>query len=199
MLSIISEWCTSVNSRTQQLDPQRSNLTAISYNRVSENHQRIDGNLGNQTAFMARVCQRAGSHVVKTISVVESGRTLQRQGLESAISLARSTNSVVVAFSLLRLIRQRYPSENEVRVTDLAWLQDSPITFLTYVDPNATLSEIKSAEIKLGLSTRNPVDESLIAEIDRWKQLGMSVRNIADYLTLPKSTVYDLLKKCPKH
>ena len=187
MLSIITDSYPYVNGQNQ---------TAIIYGRVSSRQQAANGNLANQARFMLSVCQQHGLNVVETVASVEWGRslTLGRDHLKHAISLATQYKAVIVAFSLLRLVRQRYASENEVRATDIQSLRDSPITYLTYVDPNASLAEIKSQEIKLGISSRNPVDE-LIAKILHWHNLGMSVRNIADYLGTSKSTVYRILQK----
>src|SRR5208283_4496359 len=98
MLYSITEWFDSVKRGSVH---SYSTQGFISYNRVSQDHQKLDGNLVNQTRFMARVCQGYGLPIVKTISVVESGRTLQRQGLQSTIALAHSSKSIIVAFSLL--------------------------------------------------------------------------------------------------
>lgn len=186
MLSIITDIHPYVNGQNQ---------TAIIYGRVSSRQQAANGNLANQARFMLSVCQQHGLNVIETVASVEWGRSLSlgRDHLKHAISLATHYKAVIVAFSLLRLIRQRYASESAVRTIDRQWLIDHPLTFLTVVDPNASLAEIKSQEIKLGISSRNPVDE-LIAKILHWHNLGMSVRNIAAYLKQPKSTVYDLLK-----
>ena len=178
-----------------------SNDTAVIYSRVSGRPQEWNGNLSNQTRFMHGVCQQHGLHVVATVAGVEWGRSLSigREHLRHAISLALSCKAVVVSFSLLRLVRQRYASETELRASDVAWLRDSPVTFLTWLSPDASLSDIRSAEIRLGLSTRNPVDESLIADILSQRKLGISFGDIAKRYGIPKTTVQRMVENRSKH
>lgn len=182
--------------------------------RVSSCEQNHTGNLDDQVANLGRRAAALGVVVVDVVRFVGSG--YDPWWLASAVDDAKREGAVFFAETTDRFVRSiLYHSKNEplkgfadaqARQPDLDGLAywAAGVELVTDLPPNASPKEVRSYQRKRGQAAKGckggrprktkPGDkkrrrEALKPRALKWRSQGLSIRDIAEYLGVPPSTL----------
>jgi DNA invertase Pin-like site-specific DNA recombinase len=179
------------------------NSKVLLYCRASSPSQKES--LTFQVAYCNKFLADQGYRIFATFQEVACGRSLYngRYAFLAARRLARKSGLPIVAYSVLRFVRERTSKAGRIDPADLDELEGPGIVYATILPPETPLEKIKSEETRRGMYTRRKMGGKPKAKIDAktlqrmisFREDGNTYRTIAMMVGLDKSTVWRVLSQ----